>query len=86
MEVYVLVRFNRNSGKIDTTLEGIGKGMLKMWGLHNTTKTKDTIIFNKETGEVITYYEGSSTGVKVTKDFEKHIDSYCKGLLQVVNE
>ena len=85
MERFVLVRFNRKSGKIDTTLEGIGKGMLQLWGLQNTTKTKDTIVFSKETGEVVAYYEGTGDFPKVSKEDLGHIDDYCEGLLEVVN-
>lgn len=84
------VRFNRKSGKIDTTLTGLGKGMLQLWGLQNTVaKTKDTIIFDED-GLVIIYYEGTGDFPKVTKYGEgttegvHHIDEFCKGLLEAV--
>ena len=82
-----LVRFTRKTGKIDTTIEGLGEGLLSLWALQNTTKTKDTIIFDED-GIVVAYYEGTATGFpKVTEgDGVEHIDKYCKGLLEAVKE
>lgn len=85
LEVYYLVRFNRKSGKIDTTLEATGSAMLKMWGLHNTTKSKDTIVFNKETGEIVAYYEGTGDFPKIHKE-AGNIEDYCSGLLEAIKE
>lgn len=81
---YFLVRFSKKTGKIDTSLEGIGKGMLKLWALQNTTKTKDTIVFDKETGEIEAYYEGTGDFPKITKG--GNIEDYCIGLLEAINE
>lgn len=84
LPTYYLVRFNRKTGTIDTSLECKSSAMMKLWALHNTTKTKDTIIFNKETGEIIVYYEG-------TEDFPKiyenggNIEEYCEGILKAIN-
>lgn len=92
MKRFYLVRFSRKSGKIDTTLTGLGKGMLELWGLQNTTaKTKDTIIFDED-GEVVMYYEGTGDFPKVTKYGEgtaegiHFIDEFCEGLLEAVKE
>lgn len=85
LKTYCLVRFARKSGKIDTTLEGCGSGLLRMWALQNTTKTKDTIIFEKDTGKVDWYYEGTASGFpKIDNENLGHIDDYCKGLLAVM--
>lgn len=89
LKTYCLVRFARRTGRIDTTLEGIGSGLLRMWALQNTTKTKDTIIFEKDTGIVCWYYEGTGDFPKIM-DYEKeplgNIDDYCPGLLEAVQE
>ena len=85
METFVLVRFTRRTGKIDTTIECLGSARLKMWALHNTTKSKDSIIFNKETGNVVIYVTGTGDFPKVEKDCG-NIEDYCKGLLEEVNK
>lgn len=85
LDTYVLVRFSRRSGKIDTTLEGIGNAMLRMWALQNTTKTKDTIIFSKTTGDVVFYAEGTDSGFPSVSDIGLgNIEDYCPGLLEAV--
>ena len=81
LKTYCLVRFARKSGKIDMTLEGLGSGMLRMWALQNTTKTKDTIIFEKDTGNVCWYYEGTGDFPKIDDTDLGHIDDYCPGML-----
>jgi hypothetical protein len=85
---YYCVRFIRRSGKIDTTLSGLGKGLIQMWALQNTTaKSKDSIIFDED-GFIHSYYEGTGDFPKITKYGEKtaegvhHIDEFCKGLLE----
>jgi hypothetical protein len=89
LKTYCLVRFARRSGKIDTTLEGIGSGLLRLWALQNTTKTKDTIICEKDTGIVCWYYEGTGDFPKIS-DYEKenlgNIEDYCTGLLEALQE
>lgn len=84
MEEYYLVRFSKKTGKIDTTMSGVSKGMLGMWALQNTTKTKDTIVFNATTGEIDKYYEGTGDFPKITKG--GNIDDYCIGLLEALNQ
>ena len=84
LKTYCLVRFARKSGKIDMTLEGLGSGMLRLWALQNTAKTKDTIIFEKDTGNVCWYYEGTSGFPKIDDTDLGHIDDYCPGMLVAV--
>lgn len=84
LKTYCLVRFARRSGKIDMSLEGLGSGMLRLWALQNTTKTKDTIIFEKATGKVCWYYEGTGDFPKIEEDDLGHIDDYCPGMLKAV--
>ena len=84
LKTYCLVRFNRRSGKIDISLEGIGSGMLRLWALQNTTKTKDTIIFEKDTGKVTWYYTGTGDFPKIEEENLGYIDDYCPGMLEAV--
>lgn len=85
LKTYCLVRFARKSGKIDMTLEGLGSGMLRVWALQNTAKTKDTIIFEKDTGRVCWYYEGTTSGFPHIEDTDLgHIDDYCPGMHKAI--
>jgi hypothetical protein len=86
LEMHCLARFSRKTGRIDTTLEAMGSAMLKMWALNNCTKTKDIIIFSKETGNVVMYLEGTEGFPKVFEEELGNIESYCPGLLASVNE
>lgn len=81
---YYGVMFNRKSGKIVTTLEhAFSSAMLTMYGLNNTTKTRDFVVFNSE-GRIEKYLEGGDFP-KVCKDMEgKHISTLCEGLLEAV--
>lgn len=84
MKNYFLVRFNKKSGKIDTTMSAMGCAMLKLWGLQHTTKTKDTIVFDED-GMIVCYYEGTGDFPKVCDDLNgKHVDGLCNGLLEAV--
>ena len=87
LKTYCLVRFSRRTGKVDKTLEGLGSGLLRLWALQNTTKTKDTIICEKDTGRVCWYYEGNSSGMPHIYDEDNgHIDDYCPGLHEALLE
>lgn len=87
LKKYYLCRFTRRTGKIDTCLEARGRGLLKLWALQNTTKAKDTIVFDED-GWVDTYYEGTGDFPEITEYGEKkkdgvaHIDLFCEGLLE----
>ena len=67
-----------------TSLEGKGKAMLNPWALQNiTSKTKDTIIFEKGTGNIIAYYyEGIRNFPNVLKEDLGNIEDYCPGFLE----
>ena len=87
---HYLVRFTRRTGKIDKTMVGLGNAIMRLWALQNTTKTKDTIIFNDD-GWVVWYFEGTEDFPKVTEYNTKetgfiHIDTFCEGLLEAVRE
>ena len=84
MEEFVLVRFSKKTGKIDTLQEGISAAMLKLWALQNTKKTKDTIIFSKETGDVICWVRGTSDFPNVREGSLGNIEDLSGGLLEYV--
>ena len=85
LDEYCLVKFNRKTGKIYVTLEAIGSAQLKLWALHNCTKTTDIIIFHKETGNCIMYVDGTDDFPSVFEEELGNINSYCPGLLEAVN-
>lgn len=59
---YGLVRFSKKTGKIDTTMTAIGCGLLKLWGLQNTTKTKASVIVDIDERRTVVEYIGNSDG------------------------
>lgn len=86
MKTYYLVNFNRKSGKINISLEGIGKGLLNLWALQNTTPATDTIVFEKESGIVDKYYTGTKDGFPEIEKDAGNIEDYCPGMLAVIND
>lgn len=68
LKVYVLFRFSKRTGKIDTTMTGLGSAMMKLWALQNTTKTKDTVIIDRDNGNIIAAYSGDSSGFPKVKE------------------
>ena len=91
LKTFYCVRFNRRNGKIDKTLSGLSNALLRLWALQNTTKSKDTIIFDED-GLVIMYFEGTGDFPNITKygeDSEEgihFIDEFCEGLLEKIKE
>lgn len=77
-----LVRFARKSGKVDTMLEGLGFAMLHWWAFNNITKTKDIVIWCKETDEVLFYMEGREDRIPKEDGFKPGmmIGDLCKEL------
>ena len=58
-DTMILFRYSKKTGRIDKTLEGLSLGLLKIWALTNTTKTKNTIIIERVTGNVMFLVKGS---------------------------
>lgn len=81
LDEFTLVRFSKKTGKIDTVLDSTGCAKLKMWGLMNVSRTKDILIFHKETGNCIMCIEGTEGFPKVFEEELGNIESYCPGLL-----
>jgi hypothetical protein len=53
LQVHVLLRYSKKTGKIDTTMTGLGTGMMQLWALNNTSPSKECVIINRETGDVV---------------------------------
>jgi len=69
---YGLIRFSKKTGKIDTTMTAIGRGMIQMWALQNTTKTKACVIVDIDDRQVFAEYIGTAEGFPEIRksDFE----------------
>lgn len=62
LHYFGLVRCSKKTGKIDTTMTGLGSGMIKMWALQNTPKNKVTVIVDIDERYVIAEYIGTESG------------------------
>ena len=67
LEVCVLFRFSKKSGKIDQTMTGVGSAMMQLWALNNTPKTKSCLIFERNSGKCIFATYGTGDFPKVEK-------------------
>ena len=76
LTVHVLFRFSQKTGKIDTTMTSLGKGMLEMWALNNTTKTKGCIVVERDSGEVVFTTRGTGNFPKVEKGHLGNIEKF----------
>lgn len=66
---YGLIRFNKKTGKIDTTMTALGRGMIQLWALQNTTETKATVIVDIDERKAFAEYIGTEDGFpEVRKD------------------
>lgn len=59
---YGLVRYSKRTGKIDKSITGLGTGLMQLWALQNTTSSKQTTIFELETGIITSEYIGTKDG------------------------
>lgn len=82
---YGLVRYSKKTGRVDKTLTGIGFGMLQLYGLQETTKTKETVVFELDTGLIRSIYTGTESGFpKVQRAIEsrgEYIDEHIRQAL-----
>ena len=76
LSLHVLFRFSQKTGKIDTTMTALGKGMLEMWALNNTTKTKGCIVVERDSGEVVFTTQGTADFPKVKKGNLGNIEDF----------
>lgn len=59
LKVHVLFRCSKKTGKVDTTVTGLGTAMMRMWALQNTTPSKQCLIFERESGRLVFHIEGN---------------------------
>ena len=84
---YGLVRFSKRSGKIDTTMTAIGRGMIQLWALQNTTKTKACVIVDIDERGVFSEYIGTADGFpKIHKAPEEFQYNIPEELLDILAE
>lgn len=62
LEWRTLYMFNKKGGKLVKCIEGRGRGMLMMWALQNTTKSRVSVIVIKDTNEVEVVHIGKESG------------------------
>ena len=68
---YGLIRLNKTTGKIDTTMTALGRGMIQVWALQNTLNTKATVIVDIAERKVFAEYIGTEDGFpEIRKDPE----------------
>ena len=85
LQKHALLRFSKKTGKIDTTMTGLGTGMMKLWALQNTTSSKMCFIVNLETGLIVYQTTGTKDGFPDVKENNLgHIDDVCEGLWEVL--
>lgn len=88
MDKYYGMLFNRKSGKVVKSIEGLSSALLKMYALQgNVSSSRDYVVFNGRTGEISFYCEGKKNDMPtICKDMEgKNIDDLCAGLLDALN-
>lgn len=69
LTVHVLFRSSKKTGKVDTTMIGLGKAMLELWALQNTPSNKNTMVFERESGRLVFKAVGDISGFpKIFKD------------------
>ena len=89
LTVHVLFRFSQKTGKIDTTTTSLGKALLEMWALKNTTKTKGCIVVERDSGEVVFITRGTGDFPKVNKGYLGNIENFgipMDALQQIVDD
>lgn len=83
---YGLVRFSKKTGKIDMTMTAIGKGMIQLWALQNTTKTKACVIVDIDERKTIAEYVGTADGFpevrKNSDEFEFDLPDELYGIFE----
>lgn len=59
LRIHVLFRCSKKTGKIDTTMTGMGSALMRFWALQNTTSSKECLIFVRDTGELVFHARGN---------------------------
>ena len=64
---YVLLRCSKKTGNVDKTATALGRAMLELWALQNTTKTKQCFVINGVTGRIVYATQGTDDGFPKVK-------------------
>lgn len=59
---YGLIRFSKKTGKVDTTMTALGRGVIQLWALQNTTASKASIIVDITEHRPFAEYVGNASG------------------------
>ena len=90
MKKFYGVLFNRKTGNIVKSLEAYPSAMLKLFGMNNrnVSATRDFVVFDSVTGEIVFYCEGKKNDFpNICRDMEgRNINEICEGLLDAMNE
>ena len=89
MDKFYGVLFNRKSGKIIKVISGFSSALLRLFGIQgNVSATRDYVIFNNETGEIVFYGEGKKNDMPTIYEdmVGKNIDELCAGLREALKE
>ena len=73
---YCLLRYSQKTGKVDTTITCISSALLQFRALDSTPKTKETVIVNLDTEEIIFTATGTANGFPVI-DKERRSAAEC---------
>ena len=65
-----LVRFSKKTGIPDLTMTALGQGLIKLWALQNTTKTKVCVIVDIDARRTVAEYIGTADGFPEIRDNE----------------
>lgn len=64
---YGLIRFSKRTGKIDTSMTALGRGVIQLWALQNTTKAKACVIVDIDERKVFSEYIGTANGFPLVR-------------------
>ena len=62
LHYYGLARFSKKTGAVDKVMTALGKGLIQLWALQNTTKTKACVIVDIDERRVDSEYVGTADG------------------------
>lgn len=60
--MYCLLRYSQKTGKVDTCVTALSCAMLKLQALNKTPKTKETVIVDLDTEDIIFTATGTAAG------------------------
>ena len=83
MHNYGLARFDKESGKINTSMTAIGRGVIQLWALQNTRENEACVIVDVDERMVFAEYVGTDDGLPDVRKNPKDFDKIQKNLKEV---